>query len=47
MKKVQKLLRHSDVATTLGIYSHGMSKDRLAAQDNMLAAMMPESNLVN
>jgi integrase len=30
-KTVQKMLRHSDVATTLGIYAHSMSEDRLAA----------------
>jgi integrase len=40
VKTVQKMLRHSDVATTLGIYAHSMSEDRLAAQDDMLAAMM-------
>lgn len=47
VKTVQKMLRHSDVATTLGIYAHSMSKDRLAAQDDMLAAMMTPSNAVN
>jgi integrase len=46
VKTVQKLLRHSDVATTLGIYAHSMSEDRLAAQDDVLAAMMPKSNAV-
>ena len=44
---VQKPLRHSDIATTLGIYAHSMSKDRLAAQGNMLAAMVTPSNGVN
>jgi site-specific recombinase XerD len=47
VKTVQKMLRHSDVATTLGIYTHSMSEDRLAAQDDMLAAMMTPSNAVN
>jgi hypothetical protein len=47
VKTVQKMLRHSDVATTIGIYSHSMSEDRLAAQDDMLAAMMTPSNAVN
>jgi integrase len=47
VKTVQKLLRHSDVATTLGIYAHSTSEDRLAAQDDMLAAMMTPSNAVN
>jgi len=44
---VQKILRHSDVTTTLGIYAHSMSEDRLAAQDEMLAAVMTPSNAVN
>ena len=47
VKTVQKMLRHSDVTTTLGIYAHSMSEDRLAAQDEMLAAMMTPSNAVN
>ena len=46
-KTVQKMLRHSDVSTTLGIYAHSMSEDRLAAQDKVLAAMMTPSNAVN
>lgn len=46
-KTVQAMLRHSDVATTLGIYAHSTSEDRLAAQDEMLAAMMTKSNAVN
>ena len=45
VKTVQKMLRHSDVATTLGIYAHSMSDDRLMAQGDMLTAMMkPPSN---
>ncbi|MBZ5572918.1 MAG: tyrosine-type recombinase/integrase [Acidobacteriia bacterium] len=47
VKTVQKMLRHSDVSTALGIYAHSMSEDRLAAQDEMLAAMMTPSNAVN
>jgi integrase len=47
VKTVQKMLRHSDVTTTLRIYAHSMSEDRLAAQDEMLAAMMTPSNAVN
>lgn len=38
-KTVQKMLRHSDVTTTLGIYAHSMTEDRLTAQDEMLTAM--------
>jgi integrase len=45
VKTVQKMLRHSDVSTTLRIYAHSMSEDRLAAQDEMLAAMMAPSNV--
>jgi hypothetical protein len=33
--------------TTLGIYTHSMSEDRLAAQDDMLEPMMTPSNAVN
>ncbi len=46
LKTVQKMLRHSDVSTTLGIYAHSMSEDRLAAQVDMLTAMMTPSNAV-
>ena len=44
---VQAMLRHSDVTTTLGIYAHSMSEDRLAAQEDMLAAMMTKSDAAN
>ena len=47
MKTVQKMLRHSEVATTLGVYAHSMSEDRLAAQDDMLTVMLTPSNMVN
>ena len=48
VKTVQNMLRHSDVGTTLGIYAHSMSEDRLKAQGEMLAAMMkPASEAVN
>ena len=48
VKTVQRLLRHSDVTTTLGIDAHSMSEDRLAAQGDMLEAMMkPPSDAVN
>jgi integrase len=46
-EKVQKMLRHSDVSTTLGIYAHSMSEDRLVAQADMLTAIMTPSNAVN
>jgi len=47
VKTVQKMLRHCDVTTTLGIYAHSMCGDRLAAQDEIQAAMMTLSNAVN
>jgi hypothetical protein len=47
VKTVQRMLRHSEVATTLGIYAHSMSEDRLAAQDYMLTVMLTPSNMVN
>jgi hypothetical protein len=34
------LAREGWGSTTLGIYAHRMSKDRLAAQDDVLAAMV-------
>jgi integrase len=47
-KTVQRMLRHSDIATMFGIYIHTMSEDRLTAQEEMLAAMMkPPSEAVN
>lgn len=37
-KTVQALLRHSDVKTTLQLYAHSVSEDRLAALGQMLHA---------
>jgi integrase len=46
-KVVQGLLRHSDVHTTLQLYSQSVSADRLAAQGTMLKAMgMEDSGMV-
>ena len=39
-KTVQALLRHSDVKTTLQLYAHSVSKDRMAAQGEMLEAIL-------
>jgi len=39
-KTVQALLRHSDVKTTLQLYSHSVSEDRMAAQGAMLQAIL-------
>jgi integrase len=48
-KTVQNLLRHSNVKTTLQLYAHSVSDDRLAAQGQMLAAILqrPVSSAVN
>ena len=43
-KTVQALLRHSDVKTTLQLYAHSVSEDRLAAQAQMLEAMLQRGN---
>ena len=39
-KTVQALLRHSHVNTTLQLYAHSVSEDRLAAQGQMLNAIL-------
>lgn len=39
-KTVQALLRHSDVKTTLQLYSHSVSQDRLLAQGVVLQAIL-------
>ncbi len=39
-KTVQALLRHSDVRTTLQLYAHSVTADRLAAQGEMLEAIL-------
>lgn len=39
-KTVQALLRHSDVKTTLQLYSHSVSEDRMLAQGVVLKAIL-------
>ena len=39
-KTVPALLRHSDVKTTLQLYAHSVSDDRLAAQGQVLDAIL-------
>jgi integrase len=39
-KTVQALLRHSDVKTTLQLYAHSVTEDRLAAQGQVLDAIL-------
>jgi integrase len=43
-KTVQALLRHSDVKTTLQLYAHSVSADRMAAQGEMLEAILRTSS---
>jgi len=40
VKTVQALLRHSDVKTTLQLYSHSVTEDRIAAQGAILNAIL-------
>lgn len=46
-KTVQALLRHSDVRTTLQLYAHSVSEDRMAAQGEMLQAILQPVSTVN
>jgi integrase len=48
-KTVQTLLRHSNVKTTLQLYAHSVSEDRMAAQGMALAAFLqtPGNGAVN
>jgi len=39
-KTVQALLRHADVKTTLQLYSHSVSEDRMLAQGAVLQAIL-------
>src|SRR5712692_8251585 len=39
-KTAQALLRHSDVKTTLQLYAHSVSEDMMAAQGEMLEAIL-------
>ena len=39
-KTVQNLLRHANVKTTLQLYAHSMTEDRLTAQGQALAAFL-------
>ena len=48
-KTVQTLLRHANVKTTLQLYAHSVSEDRMAAQGLALAAFLqpPANGAVN
>ena len=45
-KTVQSLLRHSDVTTTLNIYSHAVNAERMAAQGDLLTAFFQPTEVV-
>jgi integrase len=49
IKTVQSLLRHANVTTTLGLYAHSIDEIKLAAQGDVLAAILqtPISGAVN
>jgi site-specific recombinase XerD len=40
VKTVSSMLRHSNVKTTLGIYSHAVDSNRLAAQEQFLNTLL-------
>jgi integrase len=46
-KTVQSLLRHSDVTTTLNLYAHSLGEDQLAAQGEILTAILRPREMVN
>jgi integrase len=45
-KTVQSLLRHSDVTSTLNIYSHAVNAKRMTAQGDLLMAFFPPTEVV-
>jgi len=45
-KTVQALLRHSDVKTTLQLYAHSISEDLMAAQGQVLEAILQSGSTV-
>jgi integrase len=45
VKTVQRLLRHTNVSTKLGLYVHWVNSSILAAQDSVMRAMQPGSLL--
>ena len=46
-KTVQALLRHSDVKTTLQLYAHSVSADRMTAQGEVLQAILGGATAAN
>ena len=46
VKTVSSMLRHADIGTTLDIYTHAINSDKLAAQNQLMQAMI-KPGLVN
>jgi integrase len=44
-KTVQALLRHSDVKTTLQLYAHSVTEDRMTAQGQVLEAILQSGSV--
>jgi integrase len=44
-KTVQALLRHSDVKTTLQLYAHSVTEDRMTAQGRVLEAILQSGSV--
>jgi integrase len=45
VKTVSSMLRHSNIKTTLGIYSHAIDSNKLAAQGEFLEKLLPGSQI--
>jgi integrase len=45
LKTVQALLRHSDVKTTLQLYAHSVTEDRMTAQGQVLEAILQSGSV--
>jgi integrase len=46
-RTVQDILRHTNVATSLELYTQGTMQQRVAAQEKYLRRILPQSELVN
>lgn len=45
VKTVSSMLRHSNIKTTLGIYTHVVDSNRLAAQEQFLSTLLNGSQI--
>jgi hypothetical protein len=46
-RTVQDMLRHSNVTTSLELYTQSTMEQRIAAQEKYLNRILPQSELVN